>query len=242
VTGAQGKRPYDSSGRQARAATTRGEILDAAQHLFVAKGFAGTTIAAVAREAGVSAPTVYAAFASKAELLRAAIELALAGDQDPVAVADRPLARWVYEAESPVELLSRYAVMMGELAPRAASIYMVLVAAADVEPELADLLSDFERQRLKASTMVAEAVRDRGGLPDGRSLPEARDTIWVCNAPELYVWLTRKRRWSNHRYVSWARNTLIKLVVEPQVDEDEYAGRQGQRKEATRSPRSGAPG
>ncbi len=191
-----------------------------AQRLFVANGFAGTTIAAVAKEAGVSAPTVYATFNSKAELLRAAIESALAGDPEPVAVAERPLAKWVYEAESGVELLSRYAVMMGELAERAAAIYMVLVAAADVEPELADLLAEFEKQRLKASTMIAEAVRDRGGLPDGRSLAEARDTIWVCNAPELYVWLTSGRRWSNKRYVSWARNMLIKLVVEPPAGDE----------------------
>ena len=213
----QRRRPYDSSGRRARAAETRRQIVDAAHQLFVAKGFAGTTVAAVAKDAAVSAPTVYAAFNSKAELLRAAIDLALAGDQDPVAVADRPLARWVYDANSAVELLGRYAVMMGELAERAAPIYMVLVAAADVEPELADLLSDFEKQRLKASTMIAEAVRDRGGLPEGRSLAEARDTIWVCNSPELYVWVTRKRRWSTNRYVSWTRNMLIKLVVEPQV-------------------------
>ena len=104
---------------------------------------------------------------------------------------------------------------MGKLAERAAPIYMVLVAAADAEPALADLLADFEKQRLRASTMIAEGVRDRGGLPDDRALAEARDTIWVCNAPELYVWLTTKRRWSNKRYVSWARNTLIKLVIEP---------------------------
>jgi hypothetical protein len=105
--------------------------------------------------------------------------------------------------------------MMGRLADRAAPIYMVLVAAADVEPMLADLLSDFEKQRLRASTMIARAVRDRGGLPEGRSLAEARDTIWVCNSPEMYVWLTMKRQWSTARYVSWAENMLIKLVVEP---------------------------
>ncbi|MDQ4132913.1 MAG: TetR/AcrR family transcriptional regulator [Actinomycetota bacterium] len=194
-------------------------MVDAALQLFVANGFAGTTIAAVAEAAGVSPPTVYATFCSKAALLRATIDFALAGDPEPIAVADRPLGKWVYEAESAIELLGRYAVMMGELAERAAPIYMVLVAAADVEAELADLLADFEKQRLKASTMLAEAIRDRGGLPEGRSLAEARDTIWVCNAPELYVSLTSKRRWSNKRYASWARNTLIKLVVEPQIGE-----------------------
>ncbi|MDQ4090038.1 MAG: TetR/AcrR family transcriptional regulator [Actinomycetota bacterium] len=219
VREAQGKRPYDSSGRRARAAATRRQIVDAAHRLFVTQGFAGTTIAAVAKQAGVSAPTVYATFTSKAELLRAAIDLALAGDPEPVAVADRPIGRWVYEADGPVELLSRYAVMMGEVAERAAPIYKVLVAAADVEAELADLLADFEKQRLKASTMIAEAVRDRGGLPEGRSLAEARDTVWVCNAPDLYLWLTTKRRWSKKRYVDWARNMLIKLVVEPEVSQ-----------------------
>ncbi len=178
-------------------------------------GFAATTIAAVAKQAGVSPPTVYAAFSSKAELLRATIDFTLAGDAEPIAVAERPLAQWVHEADTAVGLLSRYAVMMGELAERAAPIYMVLVAAADVDPELCDLLADFEKQRLKASTMIAEAVRDRGGLPDGQSLGDARDTIWVCNAPELYVWLTKKRRWSKNHYVNWARNMLIKLVVEP---------------------------
>ncbi|MDQ3661981.1 MAG: hypothetical protein M3454_13170 [Actinomycetota bacterium] len=156
-----------------------------------------------------------AGFGSKAGLLKSAIDLALAGGDEPIAVADRPLAHWVYEADTAVELLSRYAGMMGQLAERTGPIYDVLVRAADVEPELAELLADFEKQRLRASTKVAEGVRDRGGLPEGRSLAEARDTIWVCNAPELYISLTTKRRWPTKRYVSWARNTLIKLVTQP---------------------------
>lgn len=208
---------YDSSGRRARAAESRRRIVEAAHRLFVTNGFSGTTIAAIAREAGVAAPTVYAGFGSKAELLKSTIDVALGGDDDPVAVVDRPLAAWVYEADSAVELLRRYAVMMGELAPRAGPIYDVLMHAADADPELAELLADLEKQRLKASTMLADGVRARGGLPAGRSLAEARDTIWVCNAPELYVSLTTKRGWSTRRYVTWASNTLIKLVTEPPV-------------------------
>ena len=65
--------------------------------------------------------------------------------------------------------------------------------------------------------MVAEAVAARGGLPSGRTVTDARDVVWVCNAPELYVTLTRKRRWTTKRYVAWARNTLIQLVVEQPV-------------------------
>lgn len=205
-------RAYDSSGRQARAAEGRGRILSAAHDLFVARGFAGTTMADIATAAGVSAPTVYAT-GTKARLLKACVDRALAGDDEPVSVADRPLATWVYDTPDPHELLGRYAVMMGELAARAAPIYEVVTRAADAEPEIAELLADLERQRLRASTIVAEAVVNRGGLPAGRSVEEVRDTVWVCNAPELYVTLTRKRKWSTRRYVEWSRNALIQLLL-----------------------------
>ena len=207
-------RRYDSSGRKARAAEGRRQILAAAHDLFVARGFAGTAMVDIAAAAGVSAPTVYAA-GTKASLLKSCVDVALAGDVEPVAVLDRPLAQWVYEADDPRELVSRYAVMMGELGSRAAPIYDVVVRAADADPEIAELLVDLERQRLRASTILAEAIESRGGLPAGRTLEEARDTIWVCNAPELYVTLTRKRRWSKRRYVSWSRNALLQLVLGP---------------------------
>jgi AcrR family transcriptional regulator len=211
----QTTRAYDSSGRRARAAETRGHIVRAAHGLFVANGFASTTIADVAQAANVSAPTVYAAFGTKAALLKTCIDIALAGDDEDVAVADRPLSQWVYDTDDAREVLSRYAVLMGELAARAGPIYDVLVRAADAEPELAVLLTDLERQRLKAATIVADAVASRGGLPPGRTVEEARDTIWVCNAPELFVTLTRKRRWSIKRYVQWSRNSLLRLVTDP---------------------------
>lgn len=187
----------------------------AAYELLVENGYAATTIAAIAERAGVSAPTVYAGFGSKAQLLKAAIDIAFAGDDDSTPVAARPLSTWVYEADTAEDLVGRYAEMMGELASRAGAIYDVLVRAADTEPELAALLADLEQQRLRAATMVARGIRDRGGLPRGRSLGEARDVVWIVNAPELYVNLTTKRRWSTKRYVAWARNTLTKLVLEP---------------------------
>lgn len=221
VRSSPGKSPrrYDSSRRQARAAENRRRVVRAAHDLFVARGFAATTVAAIAEAADVSVPTVYDGFGSKAELLKQAIDVALAGDDQPVAVAERPTAMWVYEAGTAEELLSRYAVMMGELAERSGPIYDVLIRAADSEPDLAELLGRFEAQRLVAATRIAEAVRDRDGLPPGRSVDAARDVVWLCNAPEIYTMLVTKRGWSTRQYVDWARHALIQLVtVPPQPD------------------------
>ncbi|MGH9271961.1 MAG: TetR/AcrR family transcriptional regulator [Ilumatobacteraceae bacterium] len=205
-------RRYDSSGRQARAAEVRREILRAAHDLFVAHGYTATTMADIAVAAGVSTPTVYAT-GTKAALLKSCVDLALVGDDAAVPVADRPITQWVLDTPDANELLSRYAVMMGELAARSGPIYDVVVRAADSDPDIATLLADYERQRLRAATTFAEAVASRNGLPPGRTITEARDTIWICIAPELYVTLTRKRRWSTRRYVEWSRNTLLQLIT-----------------------------
>lgn len=212
------RRRYDSTGRQARAAATRRQVIAAARELFVERGYGATTITGIAAAAGVSGPTVYAAFGSKAGLLKVCIDVALAGDDEPAPVLARPLAAWVYEAGPARQLLERYAVMMGALAGRVGPLYDVLLRAADAEPELAELLADLEGQRLKAATIVAGAVADRDGLPPGRSAAQARDTIWLLNAPELFASVTRKRGWSTRQYVEWARTALVRLVLDEAVD------------------------
>ena len=207
-------RRYDASGRRARAAATQLEIVGAAHDLFVAKGYAATTVGDIAVAAGVSAPTIFAAFGTKAGILKRCIDVALAGDPDDVAVADRPLSRWVYEPDDAVELLGRYATMMGVLAKRAAPIFDVLVRAADSDPDLQELLDDLERQRYRAAGMVADAVVNRDALPRGRTAKHARDTIWLLNDPTIYTKLTGRRGWSHAQYVSWARDSLLKIVLE----------------------------
>jgi AcrR family transcriptional regulator len=208
-------RKYDSSGRRARAAGTRQVVLDTARRLFLADGYAATTIAAIALASGVSAPTVYAAFGTKAELLKRVIDVAVAGDDEEIPVADRPIMHWVNEASTADELLRRYAVMMGDLGERASPIYDVLYRAADTEPDLDALVEQYAAQRLIGAEQLATAVVRRGALPAGRSRASVRDQIWLCAAPEQYTLLVSRRGWSRDRYVAWATDVLLHLLEPP---------------------------
>jgi AcrR family transcriptional regulator len=206
-------RKYDSSGRLARAAQSRRLVITAAHELFVRNGYGPTSVGQIAQAAGVSVPTVYAGFASKAEILKVAIDVAVVGDDEPVPLDERPQTDYVFAAATGEELLARYAMLMGELAKRAAPISHVLLLASDTEPGLAALQADLERQRLVGASRVAAALQLRDALPAGRTVQEARDLVWLYIDPEIYVNLCIKRRWSTRRYVDWARNTLVGSVL-----------------------------
>ena len=207
----QRPRPYDTSHRRAQALATRAAVLRVAHALFVERGYRATTIAAVAEEAGVSSPTVYAAFSTKADLLRRVIEVALAGDDEPLAVAERPTVAWVNEADEAPELLRRYAVMCGEMSARSGPIFKVLAAAADVDPALAELAAAFESQRLFAARAVAGAVAERNGLRSDLAIEEARDIIWVGASSELFA-LATKRQWPLNRYVEFVHQIFLQIT------------------------------
>src|SRR3954452_23092534 len=87
--GVKDKRRYNSPHRREQAAATRREILDSALRLFEAQGYAATTMAAIAAEAGVALKTVYVAFETKSGVLRALWHLVLRGDQDDVPMTER---------------------------------------------------------------------------------------------------------------------------------------------------------
>jgi len=207
----QRSRPYDTSHRRAQALATRADVLRVAHELFIERGYRATTVAAVAKAAGVSSPTVYAAFSTKADLLRRVIEVALAGDDEPLAVAERPTVAWVDEADGAPELLRRYAVMCGEMSGRSGPVFNVLAAAADVDPALAELAATFETQRLFAARAVARAVADRGELRAGLSVDEAGDVIWIGTSSELYT-LAIKRDWPLERYVGFVHEIFLQIT------------------------------
>jgi len=84
------RRSYHSPRRVLQAAQTRADVLRAATELFSERGWAATGVRDIARAAGVSVKTVHANFRTKGELLTAAIDVAVVGDEEPVPLDQRP--------------------------------------------------------------------------------------------------------------------------------------------------------
>ncbi|MDH4364506.1 MAG: TetR family transcriptional regulator [Acidimicrobiia bacterium] len=107
----------------------------------------GTTIAAVADQADVAVQTVYASFGTKRALLAAAIDVAIAGDDEPVPVDDRPWMRPVWEAADEAGTLRAYAAAVCLIQSRVALLFRALEAGAAAEPELRQLHEETSRRR-----------------------------------------------------------------------------------------------
>src|SRR3954447_2573557 len=132
-------RRYESPRRREQAAATRRAILEAAQARFERDGYAATTIAAVAREAGVATKTVYVAFETKSGVLRALWHLLLRGDQADAPVAERGWYREVLEEPNPRHQLQLNARNARVVKERAGGLLDVLQGAAPTDPDIREL-------------------------------------------------------------------------------------------------------
>jgi AcrR family transcriptional regulator len=210
----QARRRYDGSGRRAQAQATRERILAAARRLFLTHGFAATSIATIAAAAGVSAPTVFAAFKSKTNLLKEVLDTSLVGDAEAVALAERPAMHHVHAGTTATEVLARFADLIADAAPRVYEVYAVAHRAADTDPEVAAILRTLDQQRLTGAGYLAATVCQRLGTDDPRRLAHVRDTIWTLNSPLLYGLLVHERGWPVEQYRDWIARALVALTVD----------------------------
>ena len=206
--GPRPKRTYVSGLREAQARATRRAVVTAARDLFVERGYASTTIDAVAEAAGVSRKTVFDAVGGKAALLKQAYDWAIVGDDEPVAFADRPAARRLEATTEPPELLRLWVRVVRDIAARVAPIGTVLVLAADADAEAAALKRKADGDRLFGAQRFVRHLASIGGLRPGVSRATAVDICWVYMDPMLYARLVVERRWSVGRYETFLRDAL----------------------------------
>jgi AcrR family transcriptional regulator len=205
-------RTYDSSGRREQARANRRRIVAAATDLFVEQGYAATTISAIAAAADVAPQTVYAAFGTKAALLGEAVGVAMAGDDEPVAIFDRPDAQLVLAAASPAAAAAALAATSTRLLARAGRLMHAADAAADTDPELDALRRNGHRMRLADMQRVAKAFDQAGFLRPGLSATLAADVLWAMASPDAYRAFTVHRRWTAARFERWLAESVERTL------------------------------
>ena len=205
--GADGRarRPYQSPLRAQRAEETRKALIAAATRLFTVQGWVGTGMRAVATEAGVSTETLYSHFSSKRRLLDAVIDIAVVGDDRPLAVAERPgFAAMAQGSRS--ERTAAAAHLVTVIHGRTAAFAKVIREAASSDAQIAEVLrATRERQRRDVEAGI--------GLILGREPTAAeRDGIWAMVSPEVYLLLVEESEWTPEQYEGWVAETLERVV------------------------------
>src|SRR3984957_14055139 len=204
---------YQSRLRAEQAAATRRLVLDAATRLFVERGYAGTSIDAIAEAAGVGRSTVFAAAGGKPWLLKTAYDRAIVGDDEQVPFAERPEARDLFTIADPVEVVAAYARILSAAAQRVSAIYEVVRSAAGIDPQVHDLWTEIGQQRLDGAKRIATLLRAKDGLRKGLSVDRARDIIWIYNDPGLHHALVGVRGWRQNYYREWLTDMLCHQLI-----------------------------
>jgi len=208
------KRRYDSGSRRQAAARRQTLILESARRLFESRGFSATTMEAIAREAGVAVETVYLAFKTKASLLARVVDVALAGDEAPAALPERPIFQEVRaekDQRRQLELLARNARIVLE---RAGPLQWALLMASGNEPELADLVERYQRRRLELQSEFIRWVAANGPLAPGVSVQAAGRTYWTLASIEVHHLVRSTLGRTAKEYEEWLGRTL-KLALLP---------------------------
>lgn len=197
------KRRYHSPRRAEQAAATRLQVLEAAERLFLRDGYACTTMAAIAAEAGVAKKTAYLAFESKSGLLRALWNLRLRGGQEDVPVAEQEWFRQVLDQPDPEQQLRLNArnSRMGKL--RVAALGDVIRAAAPLEPEIAALWERIGGNYYENQRLVVSSLAEKRALRVGLDVDQAADILWTINHPNVWLLLVAERGWTPERYEQW---------------------------------------
>jgi AcrR family transcriptional regulator len=207
------KREYRSDLRAAQAVQTRRRIVASAARLFVEHGYGATTVDAVAEDAGVSRKTVFTAVGSKLDLLTIAVDWAVAGDDQPVPLADRKAMRQLLQQRDPGILLTGLARSFTAISSRVAPLYAALEAAAGIDPGARAVLEQSQRRRLDDARKIVDRLRDLDALTGDLTHEEAVDLVWLATDPALFDRLVRTRGWAVERFEEWLAADVCRRLL-----------------------------
>lgn len=207
-------RTYRSTLRADQARQTRRRIRDAADTLFLAHGYVSTSMDDIAKAAGVSRQTVFSAFGSKANLLKEAFDVRLAGDDEPLALAERPEAQRILEETDPAALLRAQAAFYIVTTLRVLPLWPAMVAGAATDPACAEVLAFFDRGRFEGPGAIVDVLAERGQLRAGLSRKRGKEAMYLLTNPNV-THDALDRGWKVRQLQDWLGDCLIAVLLDP---------------------------
>ena len=189
--------------RDEQARRTRRAIVTAAHDLFLAQGYAAATIDGIAEAAHVSRRTVFNSVGGKVAVLKLALDWAIVGDDEPIALADRPAIKAILAESDPRKALMLWVQTVADVAARTAPLGEVLIAAADIDPAAAELLAEASRNRMLGATLFIRYLAALDGLASGMTEQRAAELCWALTDGHLYRLLVGQRSWSTADFNRW---------------------------------------
>jgi AcrR family transcriptional regulator len=208
------KRAYDVSGRQEQAQARRRTVVAAARELFERDGYRPTTIVGIAAAAGVSAEMVYKAFGSKAALAKAVFDTALAGDDEPVPVAERPAMLAIRDEPDVRRKIAMFVSGLVQRLERSARVQLLIRDGRHVDDSLEPVWETLRQEGLTGMEALGRHLLRTGRLRDDLGLDEVRDLLWNYLAIDHYERLVLQQGWSVSRYESWLAGAMTSALVD----------------------------
>jgi TetR/AcrR family transcriptional regulator of autoinduction and epiphytic fitness len=207
------KRKYNSSRRREQARQTRRSILEASRSLFFEKGYAGTSLEAIAQEAGVAVETVYANFGSKRAILASLVDFSVVGDEEPLPLLERPQILATLQETDPLRLITAFVHDIYEIMSRMSPIFALLRATAKSEPEIGSMLESLLKERLQGMAFFVNQVANIGPLRENLSAEQAAETVWTLSSGEVFQLLIEDLGWTREQYETWLWDALTRLLL-----------------------------
>jgi AcrR family transcriptional regulator len=189
-------------------------VVLAARDLFERDGFRPTTIAAIAAHAGVSAESVYKVFGTKAALAKAVFDLVLAGDDEPVPIAEREATQAIRDEPDVRRKIAMFAHGLAHRQAASASVQILIRDGRHVDDALIPIWAKLNDEGLVGMTMVGRQLLDTGQLREGIALDEIRDVLWTYLAIDTYERLVLSQGWSQERYATWLARAMTSALCQ----------------------------
>jgi AcrR family transcriptional regulator len=208
------KRTYTSNLRTTQAEATRQAILAAARQVCCAGGWPNATIAAIAKEAGVSKETIYAIFGSKVVLIGEMVKASVAKSAPGKHFLDEERPRAIRAESDQARQIDLWATYLSEILERVSPLMAVIRSGSEVEPEMGELYRALHKGRRANLSLLAHSILKKGALRNSLSVETTTDIFWQLASPEMFHLLTGIGGYSTQRYAEWLAGMLKAALLE----------------------------